>query len=208
MPLIDLSHLLTDGMAVYPGDEIVPEIRRLSDHGAGSHRSSAWSAGCHSGTHIDLPLHFRAGEPDLAAYPLDRCRGTAVVVDAPQDAVPAAALEGIDLAGVDFVLLRTGWEEHWGTPRYYERWPWLAPEAAERLAASGLKGVGLDSPSVDPFGVETSHRILAAAGMINIENLAHLGSLPRGRFAFWALPLRLDGAEASPVRAAAEIAEE
>ncbi|MBA4377307.1 MAG: hypothetical protein C0395_01385 [Gemmatimonas sp.] len=71
------------------------------------------------------------------------------------------------------------------------------------MAEAGLKGVGLDSPSIDPFGVETAHLILAEAGLINIENLAALDRLPAGPFRFAALPLRLAGAEASPVRAVA-----
>jgi kynurenine formamidase len=203
MKLIDLSHVLETGMAVYPGDPVSPRIQRLSDHGAGSHRSSALDTGCHAGTHIDLPLHFLAGEPALEAFPAERCVGTAVVVDAPAGAAPPSVLDGVDPAGLDFVLLRTGWSRHWGTPRYYADWPHLAPATARRLAAMSLKGVGLDTPSIDPFGEETAHRLLAAAGLINIENLANLAALPAGRFELLVLPLRLSGAEASPVRAVA-----
>ncbi len=206
MPLIDLTHTIRSGMPVYPGDPTSPAIVRESEHGAGSHQSSSVRLGCHTGTHIDLPLHFRAGEPSLEAFPAERCVGPAVVVDAPEGEIPASVLDGIDLAGIDFVLLRTGWERHWGGDRYYDGWPFLAPALAERLAAARLKGVGLDTPSIDPGDSETCHRLLAAAGMINIENLAHLQRLPVGRpVRLWVLPLRLDGAEASPVRAVAEV---
>ncbi len=203
MSLIDLSHPLATGMAVYPGDETTPVISRLSSHGEGRHQSSAFATGCHAGTHIDLPLHFRAGEPALEDFPPERCEGAAVVLDAPEGAIPPAVLAGADLGAVDFVLLRTGWARHWGSPQYYREWPWLTEGTALLLAEAGLKGVGLDSPSIDPFGVETAHHILAAAGLINIENLAALDLLPAAPFRFAALPLRLAGAEASPVRAVA-----
>lgn len=205
MRLIDLSHLVTTGMAVYPGDQIIPVIDRLASHGPESHQVSAIRMGCHAGTHIDLPLHFLAGEPGLDTFPLSRCFGRCLVIDAPAGEIPPQALDGADLDAADFVVFRTGWESHWGTPRYYDSWSWLAEGTAQRLAVAGLMGVGLDSPSIDPFGVATAHGILAAAGCLNIENLANLGELPRSGFHLLVLPLKLDGAEASPVRAAALI---
>jgi len=203
MHLVDLSHVIRSGMAVYPGDVTVPQIVRESSHGPDSHQSSSLRLGCHVGTHIDLPLHFLDGQPDLAAFPLERCRGRAVAVDAAVGAVDADVFAGLDLADVDFVLIRTGWESRWGTPDYYDGWPFITAVAARLLAAAGLKGVGLDSPSVDPHGVTDAHGILAAAGLINVENLTNLVALPAAGFVFQALPLRLDGAEASPVRAMA-----
>jgi kynurenine formamidase len=205
MNLIDLSHVLETGMAVYPGDPVVPRIDRLSEHGVETHQSSAFACGCHAGTHIDLPLHFLAGKPSLEALAPERFIGAARVLDAPEGAIPATLLDGIDPAGLDFVLFRTGWARHWGTPRYYDGWPYLTHAAARRLADMGLKGVGLDTPSIDPAHDQTAHALLAAADLINVENLANLEALPAGRFEFQALPLRLSGAEASPVRALARI---
>lgn len=203
MTLIDLSHDVTDGMTVYPGDATVPTIRRHSEHGPDSHQSSSFEMGCHAGTHIDLPLHFLAGEAALEAFPLERCVGRGAVVDAPAGAIPPEALDDVDLDAAEFVILRTGWESRWGGLGYYDGWPWLAEATARRLAAAGLKGIGLDTPSLDPHGVATAHDILAAAGCLNIENLCNLAALPRDGFTLLVLPLKLSGAEASPVRAAA-----
>jgi kynurenine formamidase len=205
MTIIDLSHVLRTGMAVYPGDPSVPTITRLAEHGPSSHQSSALEAGCHAGTHIDLPLHFKDGEQALEAYPLDRCWGRAVVVDAPAGEIGPDTLDGVDLAAADFVIFRTGWESRWGTPDYYADWPWLAADTARRLAAAGLKGVGIDGPSIDTAIDQTAHVVLAAAGFVNIENMANLGALPSQPFTLLILPLKLEGAEASPVRAAALI---
>ena len=116
-------------------------------------------------------------------------------------------LDGLDLTEVDFVLFDTGWDRHWGSERYYREWSWLSPALAERLAAVGLKGVGLDTPSLDLVGGQAAHDICAPAGMINIENLANLAALPERGAHLMVLPLKLDGTEASPVRAVAWLPE-
>jgi kynurenine formamidase len=187
------------------------ELIRFSEHGGDRHLSSGLRMGCHVGTHIDLPLHFRAGEPGLDGFPLDRCWGRARVVDTVTSktpgALPTEVLAGVDLSGVDHIILRTGWERHWGTPRYYEAWPYLSEELARRLAEANLAGVGLDSPSVDRLGERSAHDRLAAAGLINIENLTNLALLPATDFDLLVLPLRLADTEASPVRAAALVTE-
>ncbi len=203
MPIIDLSHVVADGMAQYPGDNPPPRVRRLMTFADGGHLVSALDLSCHVGTHIDTPLHFREGQPGLEAMPLDRFRGRGFAVDAPGGEIPPETVAGLDLEPVDFLLFRTGWERHWGTPRYYRDWPHLAPALARVLAAAGLKGVGLDTPSADPLGGRACHDILAAAGLVNVENLANLGALPAGLFDFLVLPLKLAGTEASPVRAVA-----
>lgn len=205
--LIDLSHTITSDMAQWPGDRQRLKIHRHSLHGADDHMSSSLEFGCHVGTHIDAPLHFLAGQPGLDGLPLDRFWGRAVVIrcDRGDQTGPLGPelLAGVDLAEVDFVLFDTGWARHWGTERYYERWSYLSPELARSLAGAGLKGVGLDTSSLDPFDGRAAHDICAPAGLINIENLANLAAVPDRGFILQVLPLKLDGTEASPVRAVA-----
>ena len=115
----------------------------------------------------------------------------------------AEVLHGADLETADFVLLLTGWDRHWGKPAYYQEWPYLSEELARRLAGAKLKGVGLDTPSLDGYNRKEAHDICAAADMINIENLTGLDQLPATVTRFQALPLKLQDTEASPVRAVA-----
>ena len=213
MAWIDLSHTIKPDMPQWRGDDQKLTLHRRSEHGAGTHMSSSLEFGCHIGTHIDAPLHFLAGQPGVDEMPVDRFFGPALVVDtrqkssgetAPQ-ALGAEVLDGHDLTTVEFVLFLTGWDRYWGRARYYEEWPWLSADLAKRLAAAGLKGVGLDTPSLDEFNGRAAHDICAAAGMINIENLTRLDSLPAAGCRFQALPLKLLGTEASPVRAVAWI---
>jgi kynurenine formamidase len=210
MPWIDLSHTIVPDMPQWRGDDQPLAIHRHSEHGPDSHMSSALQFGCHIGTHIDGPLHFLAGQPGVDAMPLDRFVGKALVIDVrpaeSEAAEPVAMGPEVlppDLKGVDFVLFLTGWDGHWGQETYYQEWPYLSEELAVRLAQAHLKGVGLDTPSLDAYGGSIAHDVCAAAGMINIENLTGLAQLPREGALFQALPLKLQATEASPVRAVA-----
>jgi kynurenine formamidase len=207
--LIDLSHTIVPDMPQWPGDDQALKIHRRSLHGPDGHMSSSLEFGCHAGTHLDAPLHFLAGEPGIDRLPLDRFMGPGLVIRA-GDGDTARALgpeicRGVDLTAVDFVLFDTGWDRHWGTGRYYREWSFLSPELAELLAGSGLKGVGLDTPSLDPFKGQAAHDICAPAGMINLENLANLSALPERGFTLLAMPLKLEGTEASPARVLAMV---
>ena len=202
-------------MAQWRGDNQPLAIHRHAEHGPDSHMSSSLEFGCHIGTHIDAPLHFLADSLGVGEMPLEAFGGAALVVDVKDmvdkqiaaygepTALGPEVLAGEDLSKIDFVLFCTGWDEHWGADTYYQHWPWLSTELARVLAAAGLKGVGLDTPSLDHFGGHVAHDLCAAAGLINIENLTQLALLPRRGAWFQAFPLKLQDTEASPVRAMA-----
>jgi len=209
MKIIDLSHTIYSGMAQYPEDPDLPRIKHVMTHENNDILVSALEISCHLGTHIDIPYHFLQGQPSLERIPIETFCGKARVVDAPAADPPGeislAVLNGIDLGGVDYLIIKTGWEQHWGTPRYYQAWPFLSSKLAVFLAEGKLKGLGLDTPGADPLGGRFVHDLFAAAGMINVENLGHLGALPEAPFDLMVFPLKLAGVEASPVRAVALI---
>ncbi len=182
MRLIDLSHTIITNMPQWTGDDQPLQLHRRTEHGPTSHMSSSLEIGCHVGTHLDGPLHFLATAAPIDEMSVGLFVGNAVVVDVPEgDTVTSFGLEvmkGIDLTNVDFVLFNTGWSIHWGTPRYYEEWPFIAPELASLLAGAKLKGVGLDTPSLDSYNGHLAHDLCAAANMVNIENLTNLSALP------------------------------
>ncbi len=211
MLMYDLSHTIEPDMPQWRGDNQNLKIHRVSEHGQDSHMSSSLEFGCHVGTHIDGSLHFLDGQPGLHEIPVDRFSGRALVIDASEagaDKNSPLAL-GVDLVqtsaleSVDFVLFYTGWDRQWGQDNYYQHWPWLEAPLAKLLAESRLKGVGLDTPSLDAYNGSAAHDVCAAASMINIENLTGLKPLAGRVVQFMALPLKLYQTEASPVRAVA-----
>jgi arylformamidase len=154
--------------------------------------------------------HLLEDGDTLDGVPLERFAGRAIVVDArsPIDGritLDRIAAERTRLEGVDIVLLWTGWSTYWGTPGYFEGFPCLDEEAARRLVDHGVRGLGVDTISVDPMDADplAVHHALLGRGVIIIENLTGLDALPHHPFLFVALPLKIAGGDGSPVRAAA-----
>ena len=103
------------------------------------------------------------------------------------------------------MLLCTGWSRYWSDSEYYEGYPVLSSEAAQWLTKFDLKGVGVDTMSVDAPDALTLpvHTILLQNDIVVIENLAELQLLLHRPFIFCGFPLKLAKAEASPLRAVA-----
>lgn len=204
MRLLDLSHLITPGMPVWPGD---PEVALLPAASTATHGYNLLSIhlGSQTGTHVDAPFHVDDALPTLDQLPLERFTGPAVVADlrGQEGAIRAEDLDELDLRQGAVLLLCTGWSQYWGTPRYAEH-PWLDPTAARLLLGTGVRTVGIDAPSVDRPGDPTlpTHHLLARAGAVIAENLTNLDAVPAGA-QIWLLPLPLAGADGAPVRAVA-----
>ncbi len=103
-----------------------------------------------------------------------------------------------------FVMIRTGWEQYWSTPKQYHNnhlFPSVSKDAAEYLLQRVVKGIGIDTLSPDrPEDGYPVHKIFLGAGKYIIENVANLKSLPIiGSFIF-ALPLKTKGGTEAPIR--------
>ncbi|MFC8450295.1 cyclase family protein [Kitasatospora sp. NPDC057223] len=151
--LIDLTHPVTTGMPVYPGDPEV-ELRPALTTATAGVNVLALHLGSQSGTHVDAPYHVDVTWPTLDGLPLALFTGPAVVADLrglePRTAVTpgllADALGRLTPGAV--LLLATGWPRHWGTDRYLAH-PYLTPAAAEALVAAGVRTLGVDALSID-----------------------------------------------------------
>ncbi|MEK3902702.1 cyclase family protein [Paenibacillus sp. FSL R7-0179] len=125
------------------------------------------TASTHTGTHFDAPLHFGSmsgGEPaaSIDEVPLEWCFGDGVVLDfthiqaggaiGKQDIVQALERIGYTLKPLDIVLIRTGADRYWGTPRYLTDYPGMSREATAFLTGQGIRLIGIDSYGFDrPF---------------------------------------------------------
>ena len=155
----------------------------------------------HVGAHADAPLHYADGAPAIDALDLTPYLGLCRVIHAIACG-PLVRREHLAHAALDLpprVLVRTceraptAWSPDFTA---------FAPQTIAWLASLGVKLVGIDSQSVDPADSKSlpSHRQLRDHGLRVLENLV-LDAVPAGDFELIALPLKLAGADASPVRA-------
>lgn len=201
MKTYDLSPRIHSGLAVWPGD--VPFRREvgLSMDEGGNLDLSAIHTTVHLGAHADAPSHFQRGglgigEVELAPY-LGPCQVMAVALPRGERILPAHLTGPVKAPRL---LFRTS--SFPDPDRFNEDFNSLSPELIDHLHAQGVVLVGLDTPSVDPFASKAleTHQALARTGLRNLEGLL-LEGVPEGLYTLLALPLRIEGADASPVRA-------
>lgn len=209
--IIDLTHLITPDMPVYPGTE-GPRFTPANTYERDGFKETLLSMYTHTGTHMDPPAHLFAGRTTLDQFPADQFCGRALVVDCthlPEGGkVPLSCITryGALADEAEFILLRFGWDERWGTPAYFGDYPTLSDEAVEWIIHQRKKGVGLDVIGIDPIADSnlTIHKkLFAHSEMVVIENLCNLGLIGDGLCWFAALPLKHADADGSPVRAIA-----
>lgn len=197
----DITIPLQEGVAHWPGDtpfhfEHVATIAAGDAVDVGSVSMSV-----HSGTHVDAPSHFRQGAPHSHEIDLAILVGPAYVVNAVgHDLIGPELFAGLNFTSAPRVLLHTGrWTDYGHFP---ETIPTLSAEAVAFLGGQGVVLLGMDLPSVDALDSKDlpMHHAIERSGMIVLEGL-NLQNVPPGRYHLTALPLRLVGADASPVRA-------
>jgi arylformamidase len=198
--LLDITRPVRAGMPVWPGDAPC-RLRWTARRDAGDAANVAeLCLSVHTGTHVDAPHHVLDEGARIGALAPETFVGPALVVEA--GGLPAIGVDlvaGLRLEAGDRVLFRTGC---WRGDEFPAAFPALHPEAAGLLRSRGVRLVGTDAPSVDPFDSAElpAHRVLLGAGIPILENLLLDGAEP-GRYELVALPLRLEEADASPVRA-------
>ncbi len=199
--VIDITRPLEPATPAWPGD--TPFSRRWTQaHGAGGAAVSCLQFSPHVGTHLDAPLHVDPLGRDVASVPLAACFGRCEVVAVPGHRLPISEAELPPgwTPTTPRVLFATGtWPAGSGLPLVFAS---LSPGFVDFLARAGVILVGLDTPSVDPPDATdlVAHRRCAFQNILILEGL-DLASAPPGTYTLVAVPLRLPGAEASPVRA-------
>lgn len=204
MSHIDLTHLFTNDMPVYPGDD-APELVQttyVERDGLGLFRIAT---GMHVGTHIDAPLHMIAGGKKICEYSAEKFIGPGHLIDVRgKEIVGPEVLANANIAAGDIVLFRSDFDKQYGEEAYFTKYPEISRECAELLIERGVSMIGLDWASPDRMPYET-HKLLLGKDILIIENLTNFEKLPaRGQFCVLAFPLRLD-TEAAPARVIAEI---
>ena len=213
---MDLSHVIEHGMTTYPGlpgplicDFLSREASRAHYAPGVEFQIGKVEMVANTGTYLDAPFHRYPGGIDIAGLPLaSLARLEAIVVRArgAGRAIGPEAFAGRDIAG-RAVLVRTGWDVHWGTSAYLSGHPFLTDAAAKYLVNGGAALVGIDSLNIDDIddGARPVHSRLLGAGIPIVEHLCDMGSLPEEGFRFSAVPAKVAGMGSWPVRAFAEL---
>jgi arylformamidase len=217
--LIDLSHIIEDGLVTYKGlpapivcDYLSREDSRKNYEGGTEFQIGKIEMVTNTGTYIDCPFHRYADGKDTADVGLERFAdldGIVIRADFRDGlAIDAAAFADAHLHG-RAVLVYTGWgDAYWNTPAYYEQHPFLTGEAAAYLRDAGVALVGIDSHNIDDTRSRNSrpvHTALLGAEILIVEHLCNLGALPHEGFTFSAVPPKFKGVGTFPVRAFARI---
>jgi len=211
--IVDLSHVIEDGMTTYPGLP-APQICDFwtrEGSAANYEDGSSFHIGridmvANTGTYLDSPFHRYAEGKDLADLPLaSLARLPGIIIRQPWDtdiAIDLAAFRGREVRG-KAVLVHTGWDRHWRTDRYGEGHPFLTAAAADWLVEKGAALVGIDSNNIDDSRKRARpvHTRLLASEIPICEHMTGLGQLPDEGFTFSAVPPKVRGMGTFPVRA-------
>ena len=219
MRVIDLTYPITPHFRWKVGREL-----RLSHARGDLFQSTTLTISCHAFTHVDAPVHFLPGGRHIAELSVDQWVGDAAVVDlthvGENSGVTAADLErqAQHVRAGDIVLLRTDWPKRVSveTERFWRDAPYTGQSACEWLIRRKVKAVGYDYPPdycirtmiFDPQKNlrredHTTHHAFFPVGVAVVEYLTNLNQIGVQRCQFMALPLPIEGADGSPVRAIA-----
>jgi kynurenine formamidase len=225
--LVDLTHPFDDKAVYWP--TAMPFKWEKESWGRNAqgdwYTAGRYSASEHGGTHLDAPIHFAEGRQTVDQIPVEKLIGPAIVIDVREavlkdrdyrlslaDITAWETMHGPIPAG-SIVLVRTGWEKHWGDKRAYLgtdkagdtanlHFPGISREAALMLGERKVDAIGLDTPSLDhgPSKDFAAHRAFAAAGVYGLENVANLNRLPPTGATVIALPMKIAGGTGGPAR--------
>ncbi|MHB8632359.1 MAG: cyclase family protein [Thermoplasmatota archaeon] len=197
---IDISPPVSDRIAVWPGD-VAYQSHKSSRLPAGGIDLGDMHTTYHVGAHTDAPQHYRLGGRDASQLPLENYVGPCQVVEVRARRAERFGMDDlVQEPKSKRLLFKTGtfpdptrWNNDFAAPE---------PDLIDALGKAGVLLVGFDTPSTDLFDSKglPSHQRLFAYGMMNLEGLV-LSHVAPGHYHLTALPLRLEDADASPVRA-------
>lgn len=202
MRIWDISQTLHAGTPVWPGEPPVELRRHATISEVCPVNVGAIHTSLHAGTHADAPYHYDAAGQTSADDDLTPYLGPCLVADV-RHAGSRVGEDDVDwsaLTGAERVLFRT--YGHFPHDTWDFAFTAIAPEVIARLGRAGVCLVGTDAASLDPEASKTldAHQQVKAGRMRILEGLV-LDHVPPGRYELIALPLRIAGADASPVRA-------
>jgi len=220
--VVDLTHHLAPGMPVWPGDPAV-EVSGCTALTTDGYALYRVTLGDHSGTHIGVAAHLRAGGLTVERMPAEHLVRPACVIDFRVASAHSAdatltmahvfqweAGHGRLSAG-DVVLLATGWDQRWGDADSYlnrdargrMHFPGFSVDAVQFLVEErGIAGLGTDAAGIDAGADESlaANTALLQGERFHLENLTHLEQLPATGAMLFIGALPVAGCGGAPAR--------
>ena len=187
-------------MPIWPGDTPFSYTLDATLEQDGANVGSI-QMGLHTGTHIDAPYHYDDFGKAINVLPLELFMGAVQIVELqnPID-ITVPMLEQLDLLNTERIFFKT--KQHYDMYMFEPNYTAFTPEAIVFLAQRGVRVIGTDAPSIDALEDHTlrAHQVCKELDIYIIENL-WLKDVLAGMYDFIGLPLALQGADASPIRA-------
>ncbi|MGE3973627.1 MAG: cyclase family protein [Bdellovibrionales bacterium] len=198
---IDISPLISEKIAVWPGD--TPFTRNISldmEQGANIGLSSIHTT-VHLGAHADARSHYLRSGPSIDRMELEPYYGHCQVLEVNIPRGKRIQVQDLkESITSQRILLKTN---SFPDPNHFnEDFNSLSPELIEFLSEKNVLLIGIDTPSIDPFAdkILESHQAISKNQIVNLEGLV-LAHVQPGNYTLIAMPLKIASADASPVRA-------
>ncbi len=204
MKVIDLTHPIGANLPVYFPWHPATMLEETASYKDNLCVVRRLSIGTHSGTHIDAPSHVLEGGFTMDAYDPSLWFMDAHVIDftprEPGRAITADEFQTMNIRGGIGVIVKTGWDVHFGSPDYYRTYPPITNGAAEFLVSKKIKLLAADTP----FKLDV-HYTMLKKGIPLVTNLNNMKDLPAGIVKLIAAPLLIANGDGAPARVLAVV---
>ena len=205
MDYIDVTYPVDETLRIYPGDPLYTVKPYLAVARGDLCNVAAFSMGCHTGTHMDAPLHFVEGAASVDQVDLSRINGEARVIEykgGPGSDISVDFLESCNIQPKERVIFKTSNSRRFGGRTLLDDYTAIDEAAADWLVRKQVSCIGIDYMTIEPAKSTDGavHRCVLGAAILVIESL-DLRETAAGRYRLVCLPLRLAGLDGSPVRA-------
>lgn len=199
--IYDITPPVSEHLGVWPGDTPVRREVLLDLANGDNITLSTFHGTVHLGAHADAPSHYGSRGEAIDQRSLDYYLGPCQVISIAMGRGESITPEHLTVPlEADRLLFATGTFPD--PTQFNEDFASLTPELVSHCHERGVKLIGIDTPSVDPFTSKDlpAHHAFLQHNMAILEGL-RLETVPPGLYELIALPLKLVGFDASPVRA-------
>ncbi len=203
MKIFDISPTISPQLAVFPGDKKFERRQSVCFNDGNNYSLSEIHTTVHLGSHVDAPIHYDLNGSSIDErnlnYYLGPCQVVQVTIENERRILPQHLPNTLQIT-TSRILFRTN---SFPDPNLWtDDFVALSAPLIDYLNEAGVILVGIDTPSIDPAQSKEleSHRQIAKYNMANLEGI-DLSMVPDGIYELIALPLKIQGGDASPVRA-------